>query len=184
MSTQDDHAGELIARVLEYQDACNRGDVEQCVAMFTADGVIDDRGMVVRGQAAIRAAHEFDVAAGAQLAFADPVAERDTVRCTFVYSKELDRILSLDAYRQSARFMFHDSLISAFVLLGGDEAEEERHRSLKEPFFAWARQHFPVEVAKVRGFDRDGGAALTRLGRAWEQAGKSGRTSPPGTLQS
>jgi hypothetical protein len=167
-----DRGADLVARLRAYEGAGNRCDVDACVAMFAEDGVIDDRGIRIGGLDAIRAAHEYDRAVNARVAFDRFEMAGETVTCRFVYTKELDRILGLDGFHQTARFTFRDDLIREFAIVGADQAEIERHRRLKGPFFAWARRHQPELHAASRSFDHEGGTALRRLGEAWVEAGR------------
>jgi hypothetical protein len=163
---------DAVAILRAYQETCNRFDVEASVALFAEDGVIDDRGVAVRGQEAIRATHEYDRAVNARITLDDFRVTADTIRGRFVYTKELDRILRLDGLHQVARFIVRDGRIHAFTILGPDEAELQRHLRRKAPFFDWAKRHHPETYARSRSFDRDGGEALRQLGEAWIHAGR------------
>ena len=167
-----DRGTDLVARLRAYEEAGNRHDVDACVAMFAEDGVIDDRGIRIGGLEAIRAAHEYDRAVNARVAFDGFEVAGEIVSCRFIYTKDLDRVLGLDGFHQAARFTFRDGLIREFAIVGADEAEIERHRRLKGPFFEWARRHQPELHAASRSFDYEGGTALRRLGEAWIAAGR------------
>ena len=172
MSQGVDRGTDLVDKLRAYEEAGNRYDVEACVGMFAEDGVIEDRGIRVAGLEAIRAAHEYDRAVNARVTFDAFEVAGESVSCRFVYTKDLDRILGLDGFHQTAHFTFRDGLIREFAIVGADEAEIERHRRLKVPFFAWAKCHQPELHAASRSFDYEGGTALRRLGEVWVEAGR------------
>jgi hypothetical protein len=174
---------DTVAILRAYQDACNRFDIEASVALFAADGVINERGITIRGREAIRAAHEYDRAVNAQISLEDFAVAGETVTCRFYYTKELDRLLDLDGLHQAARFLVHDGRIHAFAILGPDETELRRHLRRKGPFFDWAKRHHPGTYARSRSFDRYDGAALRYLGEVWVRAGRPtlDRSPPAGS---
>ncbi len=164
----DSSAGQdLIARLQRYQEVSNSYDIGAAVAMFTEDGMIEANGKQYSGQDVLRAAHEYDMASGTQVAFSDFVVQGDVVTCTFVTCDELDRIVGTGGMHTRAEFTFSDGRIRKFRSLPPEAQEVERHRQAKGRFFAWAREHYPEEVAKGFNFDYETGASLFKVARAW-----------------
>lgn len=162
-----DAAPDLIATLKIYQDLCQAYDIAAAVKLFALDGIIEEAGEQVVGKAGLRAAHEFDMGAQNQIALRDFVAEGDRVCCTFVNCHELHRILGIDAIQRRVEITFSNGLIQKFTLLRPDDQELERFRAAAGPFFTWARERHPEELAKMRGFNYEGGRALFKLAHAW-----------------
>jgi hypothetical protein len=160
---------DLIAVLEQYQAVCNRYDVAAAVALFAEDGCIEIRGIEYRGWGALHAAHECDRGSQTQVAFSDYVVEGETVRCTFIACDVLDRAVRLDGWHLQAEFTLRNRRIVRFVSLPPDEHERVRHRAAKHAFHAWARAHYPEEVAKGANVDYEAGAALARVVQAWHR---------------
>jgi hypothetical protein len=161
---------DLIARLLAYQEASNSYDIDAAVAMFAEDGYIELRGKRYGGEQALRAAHEYDMGSATRVSFDDFDVRGDFVTCTFVFADELDRIVGTGGTRCAAEFTFKDGLIASFSSLPPSDQEMQRHRQAKAPFFAWAREHFPEEVARPFAFDYETGASLRRVALAWRDS--------------
>jgi len=167
MQTDASTGHECTARLQAYQEACNRQDIEAALALFNEDALLEVDGEQIRGQAALRAAHEWDQGANNQIALYDWAEVRDVVRCTFANCHELHRMLGIDAIHRRAEVRFEHGRIQTFVLSPPDEHDLQRFRHLAGPFFTWAREHHPKELAKVRTLNAAGGAALFTLAHAW-----------------
>jgi hypothetical protein len=172
MKSQAGHVEDPVSILHAYQAACNRHDIDACVALFAEDGAIVDAGRRYAGSAAVRAAHEYDAAVGGRVAFEAFAGDGEAVTCRFVFQDELDRLLGLDGFHQRARFAFAGGRIREFAVLGAEAEEIARHRGHKGPFLAWATAHHPEALAKRRELDRAGGEAFVRLARAWDAAGR------------
>ncbi|MCI0398690.1 MAG: nuclear transport factor 2 family protein [Chloroflexi bacterium] len=170
MTTQMD----LVALLKAYEDASNRHDVGAAVSMFTEDGCIEAQGKPYCDPAALRAAHEYDLASRTQITLSDFVVEGHTVTCHFVYCDELDRAVGLDGTHSRAVFTFENGRIRLFQSLPPAEAELQRHRQAKRPFRQWAQAHYPEEVAKGFTFDYESGASLFRVVQAWRESQPGG----------
>jgi len=157
----------VIARLKAYEDACNRYDVDAAVAMFAEDGVLTFDGERIAGQAALRAAHEWDKRAHNQVGFSDYIVEGKIVRCTFVNCHELHRILGIDAIRRPAEVIFNHDRIQTCVLLAPNLHDLQRFRQLSAPFWDWAAAQHPEQLAKIRAPGAEGGSALFSLAHAW-----------------
>ncbi len=160
-------AQDLLALLRQYEDACNRYDIEAAVAMFAEDGYIEIYGTQHRGQAVLYAAHEFDMGSQTQVTFRDGVVSGDTVSCTFITCDVLDRAVGLDGRYMQAEFTFRNGRIARFLNLPANEQERQRHHEAKHAFHVWAREHYPGEVAKGANFDYEAGASLTRVVHEW-----------------
>jgi len=158
---------DLIAVLEQYQDVCNRYDVEAAVALFAEDGCIEVQAIEYRGRDALRAAHECDKGSQTQVAFSEYVVEGENVQCTFIACDVLDRAVRLDGWHLQAEFTIRNGRIVRFVSLPADEHERLRHSAAKHAFHEWARAHYPEEVAKGANFDYEAGASLTRVVQAW-----------------
>lgn len=158
---------DLIAKLKTYQDLCQAYDIAAAVKMFAPDGIIEEAGEQVVGEAALRDAHEFDLGAQNQIALRDFVVDGDQVSCTFVNCHELHRILGIEEIHRRVEITFTNGLIQKFCLLAPDDQELGRFRAAAGPFFTWARERHPEELAKMRGFNYEGGRALFKLAHAW-----------------
>jgi hypothetical protein len=157
----------LIAKLKTYQDLCQAYDIAAAVKMFALDGIIEEAEEQVVGEDALRAAHEFDMGAQNQIVLRDFVVDGDHVSCTFVNCHELHRILGIDAIHRRVEITFTNGLIQKFSLLRPDDQDLERFRAVAGPFFTWARERHPEELAKMRSFNYEGGRALFKLAHAW-----------------
>src|SRR5262245_45008770 len=151
---------DLVERLKAYQDVSNSHDIEAAVAMFAEDGCIAFSEKDYCGKEVLRAAHEYDLGCRAQVEFGDFDVDGEVVRCRFTYCDEVDRVTGTGGVVSRAEFTFRDGLIERFVALPPDEEERQRVRQAKAPFFAWAREHYPEEVAKGFTFDYDSGYSL------------------------
>jgi hypothetical protein len=158
---------DLIAVLEQYQDACNRYDVQAAVALFAKDGCIEVRGAEYCGWDALYAAHECDKGSQTQVAFSDYVVEGENVRCTFIACDILDRAVRFDGWHLQAEFTLRNGRIVRFVSLPPDEQERLRHSAAKHAFHEWARAHYPEEVAKGANVDYEAGASLARVVQVW-----------------
>ncbi|HUM71794.1 MAG TPA: nuclear transport factor 2 family protein, partial [Chloroflexota bacterium] len=109
-----------------YQAACNRHDIEACVAMFTEAGEIVSGGESYVGTAVIRAAHEYDLASHTLVEFRDFEIEGNVVRCTFWNEHELSRAIGTGGMTGKAEFTFADGRIQKFHILPPDDTERQR----------------------------------------------------------
>jgi hypothetical protein len=162
---------DAIAWLRVYEDACNRYDIDAAVAMFADDGVLIFEGERIAGQAALRAAHEWDKRAHNQVGFCDYTLDGNSVRCTFVNCHELHRILGIDAIHRPAEVTFNHDHIQTFVLLAADPHDLQRFRQLSALFWDWARAQHPEELAKIGAPGAEGGSALFNLAHAWRDSG-------------
>lgn len=167
MSYSTDTENDLLALLQCYENACNRYYIDTAVAMFAEDGYIEINGTQHRGQAILRAAHEFDMGSQTQVRFSDSVVENDTIHCTFITCDSLDRAVGLDGRHMKAEFTIKEGYIVRFLTIPADAQERQRHRAAKHTFFTWAKTHYPHEVAKGANFDYEAGASLTRVVDAW-----------------
>jgi hypothetical protein len=168
---------DLLAILQQYEDACNRYDIDAALGMFAEDGSLEINGVAYRGHALLRAAHEFDLGSQTQVRFCDGVVHGNTVTCTFITVDVLDRAVGLDGRHMKAEFTFRHGRIVRFLSIPADAQERQRHHAAKHVFFAWAKEHYPEEVAKGANFDYEAGASLTRVVCAWlQQQSSSGRT--------
>jgi hypothetical protein len=161
---------QLIERLKLYEEVCNRYDLDAAVAMFTEGGCIEALGKEYCGKEVLRAAHEYDLGCRAQVGFSDFSVEGDIMRCRFTYCDEVDRVTGTGGTVSGAEFTFRDGLIERFVSLPPDEEERQRVRQAKAPFFAWARENYPEEVARGFTFDYESGYSLYMVARAWLDA--------------
>ncbi len=150
-----------------YQEACNRHDIETCVAMFAHDGEIVSGGESYVGTEAIRAAHEYDLASRTLVEFRDFAVEDNVVRCAFWNEHELSRAIGTDGMRGTAEFTFTGGRIQKFLILPPDDAERQRVMTKAGPAFKWLRENHPEAVARWQGFDRAAGEAVTALADLW-----------------
>lgn len=155
-----------------YEAAANRHDIEDCVALFAGDGVIEDHGRTARGTDRIREAHEYERACAGQMAIIESVSDGNEVRCHIVYRNEIDRLLDLDGVRKSARFVFQDGSIDSVILDGADDASNDRHQRAFTPFRTWARMYHPEAYGRMHAYDGPAGTVLVVLARAWVDAGR------------
>ncbi|HRQ40387.1 MAG TPA: nuclear transport factor 2 family protein [Chloroflexota bacterium] len=150
-----------------YQAACNRHDIEACVAMFTEAGEIVSGGESYVGTAVIRAAHEYDLASHTLVEFRDFEIEGNVVRCTFWNEHELSRAIGTGGMTGKAEFTFADGRIQKFHILPPDDTERQRVMAKVGPTFKWLRENHPEAVARWQGFDRAAGEAVTALADLW-----------------
>ncbi|MCL4262353.1 MAG: hypothetical protein KJ069_04030 [Anaerolineae bacterium] len=150
-----------------YQEACNRHDIEKCVALFSDDGEIVSGGESYVGTAVIRAAHEYDQASQTVVAFRDFEVQGNVVRCTFWNEHALSRAIGNGGMTGQAEFTFDGERIQKFHILPPDEAERERVMAQAGPAIKWLRANHPEAVARWSGFDRAAGEAVTALAALW-----------------
>jgi hypothetical protein len=156
-----------IARLEAYQAACNRHDIDACVAMFMDTGEIVSGGESYMGTTAIHAAHEYDLASRTIVEFRDFEIQGNVVRCTFWNEHELSRAIGTGGMTGPAEFTFEGDRIRQFHVLPPDDAERQRVMAKVGPAFRWLRENHPEAVAKWRGFDRAAGEAVFALAALW-----------------
>lgn len=97
----EDILSTLPAPVQLFVTAINTGDTEAFVAVFTADGYVDDWGRVLHGPEGVRSWAGSDaIGAGAQMTILSAEVDGDTVRTHFswssnVFNGESDGIFTL-----------------------------------------------------------------------------------------
>jgi hypothetical protein len=156
-----------ITLLQHYAAVCNRYDIDAAIALFSEDGYIEINGIVYRGQAALRSAHECDMGSQTQVTFGGYAVQGDRVTCTFTTCDVLDRAVGLDGRHMQAEFTIRGGRIARFLSLPANEQERQRHAAAKQAFHTWAQTHYPDEVAKGANFDYEAGASLSRVVQAW-----------------
>src|SRR5687768_10408076 len=96
----------LVVLLKAYEQVSNQHDIDAAIAMFAEEGCIEVQGKQYCGPAALRAAHEYDLASQTHITLSDFAVESNVVTCKVVYCDELDRVVGLDGLHSRAEFTF------------------------------------------------------------------------------
>ena len=84
-----DSPGDLLQRVADYEDACNRHDVDAVLSLYAKDARLEFGPLgAIEGKDRIRGIHEYDRAIDTELQFENCTVEYRTVTCRAVENNQ------------------------------------------------------------------------------------------------
>ncbi len=148
---------DLLQRVTAYQDACNRHDIDEVMALYARDARLEFGPLgSIEGTERIRGIHEYDRAINTELHFEDCTVDYRTVTCRAVENNDWLRTARLDPLVYSASiFTFNRrGLIETTVAQMSPESARRLGKVMAR-FNAWARENAAWEYSEL--FRPDGG---------------------------
>lgn len=161
---------ELVKVIRSYQSASNRHDIAACVAHFTEDGEIVDRGIAYAGQGALTAAHQFDLGSETLVSFTEFTVSGDKVHCRFMHENALDRVLGTGGTHRMAEFTLVAGKIRQFLIHPPERHEMRFLGPHINRAMTWVQVHHPATFARLEsGFNLEGGRAMSEIATLWAE---------------
>ncbi len=180
-----DSPGDLLQRVADYEDACNRHDVDAVLSLYAKDARLEFGPLgAIEGKDRIRGIHEYDRAIDTELRFENCTVEYRTVTCRVVENNQWLVTAGLEPLVYSASIFAFDRqgrIETTVAQMSPDSAQVLGQVMAR--FNAWARSNAAWEYSELFRpdgsfeYSYDSGGKILDLLRQWRA--DSGRTDDP-----
>ena len=162
--------------VTALEDAFNRHAVDEIIAMFTDDAVLELKGLArIVGKNEIRPIFEYDIGVNGSAQFLDRMVANDTVRCQFVEANDRLRAAGLEHIVYAPCVIsFRNSLISSWWAVP-DQAATQKLDQFWGPVRDWIEKNHPTDYQRIYTGEgkfirnRENGARVVELSRQYRK---------------
>ena len=170
-----DSPGDLLQRVSDYEDACNRHDLDVVLSLYAEDAHLEFGPLgTIEGNDRIRGIHEYDRAIDTELQFENCTVAHRTVTCRAVENNQWLVTAGLEPLIYSAsifEFNYRGQIETTVAQMSPESAQVLG--GVMARFNAWARKNAAWEYSELFRpdgsfeYSHDSGGKMLELLRQW-----------------